>query len=246
MGPAYSSEAAFDLQRYWHTMEPLGVTYAVVVQPSTHRFDTTITLAGVAQDPDRLRAVVCQPVDTPLATWIKLKEIGVVGTRLNMIHNPDQSSLPSVDFLKKLRDAGLFLQVFSRGRKLAEIVEMALQAGTTLVVDHLGNPDPEMDTDQPGFVDMLQAAREGEVYIKLSAPFRMTEDDRSFKIATQFARVALETVPLTRFLAGTDWPFINCGNVPEIASIFDWLHRVLPHKIDRQKVTNENPRRLLT
>ncbi len=161
-----------------------------------------------------------------------------------MISNPEQGSLPPPDFLKKVRDAGLFLQIFSSGESLARIVEQAVESHLRLVVDHLGKPDPGQSPDQHGFREMLEGANEGWVHIKLSGPFRLQDPWISYQAATDFARIALRGAPLSQFVAGTDWPFIHLKKTPTMDSVLHWLRALLPSDSDWSIVGTDNARKL--
>lgn len=232
------------LDSYVAVMDAFGITSAITVQPSTHKFDTDITLSATERHPDRFKAVAVVPTEIELPQLLALKKRGTVGIRINMISNPDQATLPKADFLKKVRDAGLFLQVFSSGETLARVVELSAKSEVHLVIDHLGKPDPLRGLNQLGFREMLTGAKEGWLSIKLSGPFRMEEPWETYQTATEFAKFALKEVPLSQFIAGTDWPFIHLDRKPTMKSVFTWLKELLPDESDWNTVCTENARKL--
>jgi len=110
-----------DLADYARERRRLGIEAAIVVQPSAHRYDASVTLGAVERHPDWLKAVVAAPPEIGANELAWLKSKGAVGVRLNMVHNPDQAAGPEAAFLRKIRDAGLFLQVFASGERLARL-----------------------------------------------------------------------------------------------------------------------------
>jgi predicted TIM-barrel fold metal-dependent hydrolase len=238
------SESPAGVKELMTEMERWEITGGIAVQPSTYRFDNSYLLSVLQRYPERFRGVAVVPEDVNFSQLEALKKQGIIGVRMNMTHNPDQQTPPSSDFLKKLRDAGLFLQVHTAGASLAEVVHLSLNTGVLLVIDHLSNPNPREGIQQTGFKEMVAGAREGGVVIKLSAPFRMAGRDDPFKTATDFARLALDQVPLNQFVVGTDWPFINCEHKPTMESLFRWFREILPNESDWLKVSIENGKKL--
>ena len=225
-------------------MKRYGILGGIAVQPSIYRYDNSHLLAVLKQYPQTMRGVGVVPETIQIQQLEELKKQGIIGIRLNMINNPDQYKLPPRDFIRKLSDAGLFLQVHSKAYQLAEVIHFCMDSRVSLVVDHIGNPNPKLDIRQPGFNEMIESAREGGVLIKLSAPFRIAEHGEPFKIAQEFAKAALDQVPLDRFIVGTDWPFINTDHKPSMETIFNWFRELLPDEIDWKQVAVENARKL--
>lgn len=234
-----------DLEDYRREMQRVGIVGAFIVQPSAHKFDTRVTLEAVGRFPELFKAVVVVPTSVGLSELVSLKARGVVGVRLNVVSNPEQAALPDEDFLKRVRDAGLFVQVFAGGESLARLVEMAVELRFPLVVDHLGNPSPALGFEQVGYREMAQGARERRIFVKLSAPFRIGDGKENYAAASRFARDALGKAPVAQFVAGTDWPFINCKAEPSMEAVMGWLRGVLPRDSDWEKVTRANVEGLL-
>lgn len=225
-------------------MNRCGILGGIAVQPSIYRYDNTHLLSVLKQYSETMRGVCVVPETIHIQQLEALKKQGIIGVRLNMVDNPDQHEAPHPDFFRKLTDTGLFLQVHSQREQLANIIELAIASGVSVIVDHIGKPNPELGTNQLGFKEMIEGAIEGNVTIKLSAPFRISDENPQFEIASRFARAALDRAPLDRFILGTDWPFINCDNKPSMDSIFHWFKTLLPEETDFQKVAVENARKL--
>lgn len=225
-------------------MKRFGIQGGIAVQPSIYRYDNSHLLSVLKQFSATMRGVGVVPESINIQQLDELKEQGIIGVRLNMIDNPDQHCLPHSDFLKKLSDSGLLLQVHSQGEALAKVIHLCIHLRVPVVVDHIGKPNPELDNRQSGFNEMIEGAIEGTVTIKLSAPFRISHESRRFETASRFAQAALDRAPLERFILGTDWPFINCGNKPSMDSIFRWFRMLLPNESDFQKVALENAGKL--
>ena len=81
-----------------------------------------------------------------------------------------------------------------------------------VVIDHFALASAVTGTGQPGFDALLEMVAAGNVYVKLSAPYRLTvwQDARPPIAAREIAR-ALIDARLDRMLWGTDWPHSGPG-----------------------------------
>ena len=75
---------------------------------------------------------------------------------------------------------------------------------TPLVVDHFGRPKAEQGIGQPGFAELLALLRSGKVYVKISAPYRISQVP-DYADAAPIARAMIAANP-DRVVWGTDWP----------------------------------------
>ncbi len=75
---------------------------------------------------------------------------------------------------------------------------------TTLVVDHFGKLDASLPLHQPGFDALCTLVQSGKVYVKLSAPYRISELP-GYTDGESFARALIAANP-DRMVWGTDWP----------------------------------------
>lgn len=73
-----------------------------------------------------------------------------------------------------------------------------------LVVDHFGRPDAAKGISQQGFAALLALVKSGKVYVKLSAPYRISVQP-DYADAADVARALIEANP-DRMLWGSDWP----------------------------------------
>jgi len=73
-----------------------------------------------------------------------------------------------------------------------------------LVVDHFGRAQASGGTDQPGFEQLLELLRSGKVYVKISAPYRISQQPH-YADAAPLARAMIAANP-DRIVWGSDWP----------------------------------------
>lgn len=79
-----------------------------------------------------------------------------------------------------------------------------LSLPAVVVVDHFGLAQAASGTAQPGFDALLSFLRRGRIYVKLSASYRISEQD-DYGDAAVVARALIDANP-DRMLWGTDWP----------------------------------------
>jgi len=99
---------------------------------------------------------------------------------------------------------GWHVQTYSNLAVLAALRDTILQLPTTLVIDHFGRPKASLGTAQPGFAETLALLRSGKVYVKISAPYRISQQPH-YTDAAGIARAMIAANP-DRVLWGTDWP----------------------------------------
>lgn len=108
------------------------------------------------------------------------------------------------------------------------------QLEVRVIIDHMGliearslHPDCEDNTmDQPGMQDLLGALRDGNLYIKVSAPYRVSADAPYYRDLAEVVK-AFASANEDRILWASDWP--HTTGTPPGKSRFD----IVPfHQVD--------------
>ena len=99
---------------------------------------------------------------------------------------------------------GWHVQTYTNLAILAALHDTILALPTTLVVDHFGRPQAARGTTQPGFDALLALLRSGKVYVKISAPYRISQLPH-YPDTAPLARAMIDANP-DRIVWGTDWP----------------------------------------
>jgi predicted TIM-barrel fold metal-dependent hydrolase len=178
-----------------------GITHGVLVQPSFFGTDNGEMLAALADDPRHLRGVAVVDSSCDAGEIARLDRGGVRAIRLNLKGAGDYSSFASAswrDLYRRVNDSGWHVEVFVDAGRLPDIAAAFEGIAVPLVFDHFGNPGRDA---QPIFaaVERLSASR--EVWCKLSAPYRLEDDD-----ARVLASRWLDAVGPRRLVWGSDWP----------------------------------------
>ena len=225
--------------------DSLGVQRAVIVQASIHGADNRATMAAMAVDPDRYRAVVMIDDDTPDSEIRDMVDNGGVwGIRFNF--NVNLGGLPDLGVVnravERIRDLGWHLVMQTDRVAIAAIDDFVRALPIPFVVDHMGRCDADAGIGQPEFLTLLDWMKLDGAWVKLTCPERMAP--WPYTVTHGFARALLEARP-DRVLWGTDFPHprIEHLNLND-ADFVDIVWKYTVSDEERHRLFVENPARL--
>ncbi|WP_338721337.1 amidohydrolase family protein [Devosia sp. XK-2] len=192
--------------------DSFGIARGVLVQPSVYGLDNTVLLEALAQAPDRLRAIVVISPDISDADLVRLDRAGVRGVRFNL-RNKSGIGFDALEALApRLRRLGWHAQFQVGPETIATVGELARRHDLVGVIDHLAF----MPLDPPGAAldDLLHVLETGRVYVKISAPYRLSDTNKHD--GYQQALQTLAARSPGRLLWATDWPHTELfSSMPE-------------------------------
>lgn len=218
------------LAEYRHMLDTLGLERAVLVQPSVYGTDNRAMLQALAQDPARLRGVAVLPFDVGADEVRRLHDLGVRGVRSNIVDlQVGKGQLPVEGLRRLARTIAPFGWHIEFLMHVDEFPKLAAELGdlpVPLVFGHLGYV-PAQRGATAGFEGLMQLARSGRAWIKLTAPYRLTPEAFPYPTTLATARRLLDEVP-QRLVWGSDWPhvFIRSAmpNDGDLLNLFlDWI-----------------------
>lgn len=239
----------------------LGMENLVFVQPSIYGTDNSCLLAALAKlGPSRGRGIVAIDPDNfqtqMLDDW---HAIGVRGLRVNLQSIGlvmDQVELEQT----LLRHAGLacprnwIIELYLPLTMIPMLEPLMPRLGVTICIDHFGSPElssivwtqgaaPFNPYTLPGFQSLISLLRQGNTYIKMSAPYRLTSDPqmRDLKaMAAEFLAAAPD-----RVIYATDWPHTRFTGV-NISPFTEWCLQLCAHEPElAEKLFRRNTERML-
>lgn len=235
-------------------MDGLGLQRAVVVQPSVYGQDNACLIDALQRLQGRARGVAvlgALQAQAPLRQW---HACGVRGLRLNLesVGDRDARALRRVLVQRSAQIADLdwHLQVYAPLAVLVELADTLARLPVPVVLDHFA-----LVTGMPGDgaagTALLDLLRGGNVWIKLSAPYRLAGGAVA---ADAWARAFVEAAP-ARLLWGSDWPHtartpgrdaheVSAYRVLHPEALARGLHRWLTTPALRRQVLVDNPARL--
>lgn len=105
------------------------------------------------------------------------------------------------------------------------------ELGVRVCLDHFGSPDLNNDRsligdpyNLPGFQSLVNLLLQGNTYVKLSAPYRISEDER-WKDLEPVAKELLRVAGMSRTVFASDWPHTRYEGLdikPYMETLLEW------------------------
>ncbi len=187
-----------------------GITRFAIVQASFYGTDNTLLLESLDALDGRGRAVaVVDPAATSRDGLAAFHRRGVRGLRINLYSHQVGREFARLDraFAAQAalaREMGWHVEVIASLATVLENVELLATADVPVVLDHyglVGGVTPESGEGRR-FLDLL---RRGPLWMKLSAPYRLSGDVRDTRPSAAWLRSILD-VAADRCVWGSDWP----------------------------------------
>lgn len=220
--------------------KPFNIRRYVLTQPSFLGFDNSQLLNEVARRPQDLRGVIWLSADTDPAALAGLSASGVAGLRFPMFYSREMPNWDAyADLVYVAASCGIHVELGVHGKELVRALRFVLDLGANVVFAHLGMFDSEAgpDTDT-SFGALLEAAVTGQVWVKLSAPYRTTALHAARACERLIAAIGPE-----RLVWGSDWPHIGfcLDRRAAYAETMHWFHRCVPDADIRHQILEKSP-----
>ena len=234
------------LPDYRKLLGTLGVQRAVIVQPSVYADDNRALLAALATDPLHLRGVAVVNPSITDNELMALHKAGVRGLRCNIVDLAQAKGALPIDALRQLaqRIAPLkwHLELLMHVNEFPNLASELGDLPVDLVFGHLGYVPTRHTVQDPGFQNLLSLAREGKAWVKLTGPYRISQQSSPpYADVQPFADALLRANP-ARLLWGSDWPHVMVkGVMPNDADLCDLLGDWVQDANLREKILVINP-----
>ena len=181
-----------------------GLQGGVIVQVSFLGSDNSQMCNALSHlDRRRFAGVCVVGLDVSDEQLDRLLGVGVRGVRWNLVRGaeiPDLRARTTREFLRKLRDRNMHLEIHLEGPRLAPILPALSDVGVNVVVDHFGlpsDPNPKRDPMLEAVSGMHDRAA---LYFKFAAHYRVKFD------VLPHASELLGLLPAHHVVWGSDWP----------------------------------------
>jgi predicted TIM-barrel fold metal-dependent hydrolase len=219
----------------------LGIARMVIVQASPHGSDNRCMLDALDQLGGQGRGVVVLGDAVDSAQLRSMHARGVRGVRVNLEtsgkHDPVHARNALLNAAERVADLGWHVQTFTNLSVFRQLVDILPSLPAPLVIDHFAKAQASLGCDQPGFLELCDAMAQGYVYVKLSAPYRISNEP-DYADAAPLAKALIKANP-DRVVWGSDWPhpgsaagamkpveqitpFRNENNVSALARAMSW------------------------
>ncbi|SAL02302.1 hydrolase [Caballeronia fortuita] len=202
------------IANYLDVQKRLGLSRAVVVQPSVYGFDNSPTLAAMAALGENGRGIVVVPPYVSDDELSQLTALGARGVRFFMLPG---GALPwdcLADLAARVAPFGWHVQLQTDGSTLADRASLLHALPCRLVIDHNGKFLAPVETTHAGFRTLLELVDRGNTWVKTSGVY-----ETSLAGAPGYADVAVLAKKLIdaapeRCLFATNWPHPSKPDAP--------------------------------
>ncbi|OWJ61000.1 amidohydrolase family protein [Paraburkholderia caledonica] len=229
---------------YREVQRGLGLSRAIVVQPTGYGFDNRCTLAAIAQLGDGARGVAVVPPDVSDDELQRLHDAGIRGVRFMMLSGGVLPWSVLRDMSARIAPMGWNINLQLDGHTLPAHEAMLASLPSNLVIDHLGKFLAPVTPESEGFASLCRLLDGSHCWIKLSAPYESSRngspdfDDVSWLVRTLSSRFP------ERGVWASNWPHPNVKPVPDDARMLDWTMRLTESHEVRRKMLVDNPAEL--
>jgi predicted TIM-barrel fold metal-dependent hydrolase len=236
----YTPDHAAPLAAYLAELDRCGITHAVLVQPSFLGTDNSYMLDCLRRYPDRLRGIAVVDRSWDERALSELAEENIVGLRLNVL-GKDIGFAALEEWQSLFRRAAKLdwqVEVHLEGGRLPRMLDALEPSGVRIVIDHFGRFDPALGLEDPAAKDLLQRARDLQIWVKLSGPYRCRGN------VTEYAREYLAALGPERLLWGSDWPWTQHDEELNYEMTRGWLDDWIGNSEIRAAILDETPSEL--
>lgn len=219
-----------------------GITHGVLTQPSFYGTDNSLLLAALARYPQRLRGTAIVAPDIPERELAVLHAGGIRGLRLNWLRRdalPDAAGPAYQRLFGLARDAGMHIELYIEGHKMAPVLGAIRRSGAAVVVDHFGSPEPATGIGGEGFQAVLEGVAAGDTWVKLSAPYRLGNASPA-----DYAQALLQAGGPGQLMWGSDWPWVSHEESEFYERCLAQFAQWVPDPGQRLTIWRDTPRRL--
>jgi predicted TIM-barrel fold metal-dependent hydrolase len=194
----------------------LGTSRLVLVQPSVYGTDNRCLIDALRRlTPQVARAIAAiDPTTITDDELHALQRLGVVGVRVNLNVKGKGESATAVkalsQTLSRVTPFGLITQIYVDLSLLDALSETIGLASVPVLLDHFGGAHAQLGPDQPGCATLRRLLGSGNVWVKLSAPYRVSHQDPDYPDMTPIARTLIAE-NVDRLVWGSDWPHTGGG-----------------------------------
>ena len=198
-----------------HLHATLGIPRVVFTQPSVYGTDNSAILDAMAglnrETPDRARAVVALAMDVSEKQLAALDAAGVRGVRLNFDNKGGMpigmAEIP--DLAARIRPFGWHIEFLFPGKDIVGLMPVFLALKVPMSIAHFAYQPASAGVKAAGFRALLELARRGNTWIKISGANRVAATDLPpYDDVKPMAQALIETAP-ERIMWGSDWPHPN-------------------------------------
>jgi predicted TIM-barrel fold metal-dependent hydrolase len=226
---------------YVRVLDALGLTRAVLTQPSIYGLDNSCLIASLAElGLHRARGVAAVPRDISERELAALDEQGVRGIRFVLAVGGGANADDIEHLAMKIAPFKWHIEVYAPSQAWAALVPRLIALPTDVVIDHMGRVSPDEHVGDAGRDAVMRAVDSGRCWIKLCG-YRLSQQDYPYADVFALAAHMLRRAP-ERCVWGTDWPHPNLKtHMPDDGRLLDLLAAWTENSALLKRVLVDNP-----
>jgi predicted TIM-barrel fold metal-dependent hydrolase len=193
-------------------MDQMGLSRAVIVQPSIYGTDNRCTLDGLARMAGAGRGIAVVDEDISDADLQALDRGWMRGLRINLESTGSSSPEAVRDALTywadRVASLGWHLQVYASLDALAASASVLRALPVPVVLDHFAMIPAGLSLDDVRVRAVFDLVGSGAAYVKLSGTYRIEPPEGAAQATQALARAFIACNP-ERMLWASDWPHTN-------------------------------------
>lgn len=230
--------------QYGAIQSRLGLSRAVVVNPSAYGVDNRVTVAAIrAMGNTRGVAIVDPEIsDEDLDA---LHAAGIRGARFNFHLLPAPSLDGMLRLVPRMAERGWHVQIGMRSQRIAVEAETLRAMSGTIVLEHCaGIPASATYRSDPAYAVVLRLIEAGRCWVKLSGPYlREPAGAPDYPLLSPFIRELVDRAP-ERLVWGSDWPHPTETIKPDDAALLALMADWALSAPDQRRILVSNPAKL--
>ena len=196
------------LRDYVRMLDALGISRAVLIQPSIYGLDNSCLLAMLNElGLGRARGIAAISEDTTESEIARLHEGGIRGIRLVSMVKGGAHLEGLERIAARIAPFNWHIEVYAPSHAWPELAPRLTKLPTNIVIDHMGRLSPETQSKDPERDAVTAAIEAGRCWIKLCG-YRASKQGYPYADVIGLARYFLELAP-ELCVWGTDWPHPN-------------------------------------
>jgi predicted TIM-barrel fold metal-dependent hydrolase len=191
------------IEMWRQSASQIGVSHAVLVQPSVYGTDNGVLLAALRATNGIHRGVVVIDPDTPEDELVEMHALGVRGVRINLVSPVGNAGVDIDRLAERIAPLGWHMQFYAAPAHWERIVEIQKRWQIAMVLDHFAGMRPGVALTKAEANNLHTLANNG-AWIKCSAIYRLGVNT-PFSAGTAMTNDVLASFR-GRVLWGSDWP----------------------------------------
>jgi 2-pyrone-4,6-dicarboxylate lactonase len=235
-------------------LDHFGMTRGLAVQGNAHGYDNRVLLDALARFPNRLRGVAITDTRIAPAVLREWHDLGMRGLRFHLFSDAGKPGyvrgvgLETFEvFRQTMAELGWVMQVFCDWRLMSDLGPTLrdISRQMPVIIDHMLHIPAERGIADPNFQALLRLVGDGDLHVKVSAPYRMSAQFPDYPDARAFHDALVAANP-ERLMWGSDWPHpsIAAEVMPDDGHLLDLFMAWTPDETTRRRILVETPTRL--